>query len=88
MPRILDSLRIFDQLRFLRRAGDLRVTRDRYGFRASRSASRHARDCGQPPFGGKNTDEVIANYTLANSQFIGQLDRLNDDPLLIEYPNS
>ena len=36
------------------------------------------------PFGGKNTDEVIANYTLANSQLIGQLDRLNDDPLLLE----
>lgn len=26
--------------------------------------------------------DAISNYTLANSQLIGQLDRLNDDPLL------
>jgi hypothetical protein len=31
---------------------------------------------------GSNVQEVIANYTLASSQLLGQLDRLNDDPLL------
>jgi hypothetical protein len=35
------------------------------------------------PFGG-NMEESIANYTLARSQLLGQLDRLNDDPLLIQ----
>jgi hypothetical protein len=35
------------------------------------------------PLGG-NTNEVITNYTLATSQLRGQLDRLNDDPLLIQ----
>jgi hypothetical protein len=35
------------------------------------------------PFGG-NADEMIVNYTLARSQLLGQLDRLNDDPLLLQ----
>lgn len=35
------------------------------------------------PFGG-NADKMIADYTLARSQLLGQLDRLNDDPLLVQ----
>jgi hypothetical protein len=33
---------------------------------------------------GTNAADAIANFTLARSQLIGQLDRLNDDPLLAE----
>ena len=33
---------------------------------------------------GTNPADVIANYTLARSQLLGQLDRLNDDPLLVQ----
>lgn len=35
------------------------------------------------PFGG-NADEIIGTYTLARTQLLGQLDRLNDDPLLLQ----
>jgi hypothetical protein len=35
------------------------------------------------PFGG-NANEVITNYTMARSQILGRLDRLNDDSLLIQ----
>ena len=31
-----------------------------------------------------NAADAITNFTLARSQLIGQLDRLNDDPLLVE----
>jgi hypothetical protein len=31
-----------------------------------------------------DTADSITNYTLARSQLLGQLDRLNDDPLLVE----
>jgi hypothetical protein len=35
---------------------------------------------------GPSTDPVdtITNYTMARSQLLGQLDRLNDDPLLVQ----
>ena len=38
---------------------------------------------GYGPFGG-NADKMIVDYTLARSQLLGQLDRLNDDPLLVQ----
>lgn len=33
---------------------------------------------------GTNAADLVANYTLARSQLLGQLDRLNDDPLLVQ----
>jgi hypothetical protein len=33
---------------------------------------------------GTNAADLVANYTLARTQLLGQLDRLNDDPLLVQ----
>lgn len=39
---------------------------------------------GPPSPLGSNMRDVIEKYTLASSQLLGQLDRLNDDPLLVQ----